>query len=48
MKRVTRIELTEEAPHRPEMLDLKRSSEPGLLRHSQAPGVASMTSDRRQ
>jgi signal transduction histidine kinase len=47
MKRVTRIELTEEAPHLPEMLDLKRSSEPGLLLHSQAPGVASMTSDRR-
>src|SRR4029453_8996216 len=48
MKRVTRIEPTEEAPHLPEMLDLKRSSEPGLPRHSQAPGVASMTSDRRQ
>jgi PAS domain S-box-containing protein len=47
MKRVTRIEPTEEAPHLPEMLDLKRSSEPGLPRHSQAPGVASMTSDRR-
>jgi PAS domain S-box-containing protein len=47
MKRVTRIDLTEEAPHLPEMLDLRRSSEPGLLLHSQAPGVASMTSDRR-
>jgi PAS domain S-box-containing protein len=47
MKRVPRIELTEEAPHLPEMLDLKRSSEPGLLLHSQVPGVASMTSDRR-
>jgi signal transduction histidine kinase len=47
MKRVTRIELTDEAPHLPEMLDLKRSSEPGLLLHSQPPGVASMTSDRR-
>ena len=47
MKRVTRIELTEEAPHLPEMLDLKRLSEPGLLLHPQAPGVASMTSDRR-
>jgi PAS domain S-box-containing protein len=47
MKRVTRIELSEEAPHLPEMLDLKRSSEPGLPLHSQAPGVVSMASDRR-
>jgi len=28
MKRVTRIELTEQSPHLPEMLDLRRSSEP--------------------
>ena len=27
MQRVTRVELTEEAPHLPEMLDLKRSSD---------------------
>jgi hypothetical protein len=30
MKGVTRIELTDEAPHQPEMLDLRRSSEPAL------------------
>jgi hypothetical protein len=29
------------------MLDLSRSSEPGLPLHSQAPGAVSMTSDRR-
>src|SRR3989441_1087732 len=33
MKRVTRIELTEQSPHLPEMLDLRRSSEPGLPLH---------------
>jgi two-component system, chemotaxis family, CheB/CheR fusion protein len=33
MKRVTRIELTEGAPHLPQMLDLMRSSEPGLPLH---------------
>jgi PAS domain S-box-containing protein len=33
MKRVTRIELTKEAPYLPEMLDLSRSSEPGLPLH---------------
>ena len=33
MKRVTRIELIQEAPHLPEMLDLMRSSEPGLPLH---------------
>jgi PAS domain S-box-containing protein len=47
MKRVTRIELTEKAPHLPEMLDLKRSSEPGMPPHPQTPGAVSMTSDRR-
>ena len=47
MKCVTRIELIEEAPHLPEMLDLKRSSEPGLPLHSQTPGAVSMISDRR-
>jgi PAS domain S-box-containing protein len=47
MKRVTRIELTEAVPYLPEMLDLSRSSEPGLPLHSQAPGAVSMTSDRR-
>jgi ribose 1,5-bisphosphokinase PhnN len=30
MKGVTRIELTDAAPHQPEMLDLRRSSEPAL------------------
>ena len=30
MRGMTRIELTEEAPHLPEMLDLRRSSEPAL------------------
>jgi PAS domain S-box-containing protein len=33
MKRVTRIELTEAVPYLPEMLDLSRSSEPGLPLH---------------
>ena len=33
MKRVTRIELTEEEPYLPEMLDLSRSSGPGLPLH---------------
>lgn len=33
MRSVTRIELTEEAPDLPEMLDLRRSSEPALPRH---------------
>jgi PAS domain S-box-containing protein len=33
MKRVTRIELTEAAPYLPEMLDLIRSSEPGVPLH---------------
>lgn len=33
MERVTRIELSNEAPHLPEMLDLSRSSEPGLPLH---------------
>jgi hypothetical protein len=33
MERVTRIELSEEAPYLPEMLDLMRSSEPGLPPH---------------
>ena len=47
MKRVTRIELIQEAPHLPEMLDLKRSSEPGLRPHSHAPDAASMIGDRR-
>jgi len=47
MERVTRIELTEEASYLPEMLDLIRSSEPGLPPHSPAPGAASMTGDRR-
>jgi PAS domain S-box-containing protein len=47
MKRVTRIELTKEVPYLPEMLDLSRSSEPGLPLHSPVPGAASMTSDRR-
>ena len=47
MKRVTRIELTEAVPYLPEMLDLGRSSEPGLPLPSQAPGAVSMASDRR-
>jgi hypothetical protein len=47
MKRVTRIELTEAVPYLPEMLDLGRSSEPGLPLQSQAPGAVSMASDRR-
>jgi signal transduction histidine kinase len=47
MKRVTRIELTEEVLYLPEMLDLSRSSEPGLPLPSQAPGAVSMASDRR-
>jgi len=29
MKRVKRLELTDSAPHVPEMLDLEKSSEPG-------------------
>ena len=33
MERVTRIELSEKAPYLPEMLDLMRSSEPGLPLH---------------
>ncbi len=33
MKRVTRIDLTEAAPYLPEMLDLNKSSEPGLPLH---------------
>jgi hypothetical protein len=33
MKGVTRIELTEETRYLPEMLDLSRSSEPGLPLH---------------
>jgi signal transduction histidine kinase len=33
MKRVTRIELTAKTPYLPEMLDLIRSSEPGLPPH---------------
>jgi PAS domain S-box-containing protein len=33
MERVTRIELSEKAPYLPEMLDLIRSSEPGLPQH---------------
>ena len=36
MKSVARIELTEEAPYLPEMLDLSRSSEPGPPLHSRA------------
>ena len=47
MKRVTRIELTEEAPYLPEMLDLIRSSEPGRRPRSRAPRAASMNGDRR-
>jgi signal transduction histidine kinase len=47
IKRVTRIELTEAVPYLPEMLDLGRSSEPGLPLQSQAPGAVSMASDRR-
>ena len=47
MRRVTRIELTEEAPYLPEMLDLIRSSEPRLPPHSRALRAASMTGDRR-
>ena len=47
MRRVTRIELTEEASYLPEMLDLIRSSEPGLPRHSRTPRAAAMTGDRR-
>ena len=43
MKCVTRIELTEEARDLPEMLDLIRSSEPGLPPHSRAPGAASIS-----
>src|SRR5438309_9495950 len=47
MRRVTRIELTEEASYLPEMLDLIRSSEPGLPPHSRRPRAASMNGDRR-
>jgi PAS domain S-box-containing protein len=47
MKRVTRIELTEEVPYLPEMLDLIRSSEPELPPQSRAPRAASMNGDRR-
>ncbi len=47
MKRVTRIELTEEASYLPEMLDLIRSSEPGLPPHSRTPRAASMNGARR-